>query len=225
MEQQWPVTRVGWLATRWPLTQPNPRWPTATLQLATRPVTSSSTPMCMFKMNKYLNQKNSWSIDHVVFCQVKLWWCYTSFAFFFLSLRNDGSEFGGSIYQKVNDKLETAVNLAWTAGSNGTRFGIAAKYQLDSSASISVSCNEVMLPLPFASRYLKNVSTAQWNCVGNEVMGRQISDQGFDRTFFIMEYCLLTEISSTYSMSNNNKLVCVSLQAVSYLLFYLNVMI
>lgn len=61
-------------------------------------------------------------------------------SFFFLSLRNDGSEFGGSIYQKVNDKLETAVNLAWTAGSNGTRFGIAAKYQLDSSASISVSC-------------------------------------------------------------------------------------
>lgn len=83
MEQQWPVTRVGWLATRWPLTQPNPRWPTATLQLATRPVTSSSTPMCMFKINKYLNQKNSWSIDHVVFCRVKLWWCYTSFAFFF----------------------------------------------------------------------------------------------------------------------------------------------
>lgn len=51
---------------------------------------------------------------------------------------NDGTEFGGSIYQKVNDKLETAVNLAWTAGSNSTRFGIAAKYQLDSSASISV---------------------------------------------------------------------------------------
>ncbi|NXW44079.1 VDAC2 protein, partial [Nyctiprogne leucopyga] len=52
---------------------------------------------------------------------------------------NDGSEFGGSIYQKVSDSLETAVNLAWTAGSNSTRFGIAAKYKLDSTASISVS--------------------------------------------------------------------------------------
>lgn len=52
---------------------------------------------------------------------------------------NDGTEFGGSIYQKVSDKLETAVNLAWTAGSNSTRFGIAAKYQLDKDASISVS--------------------------------------------------------------------------------------
>lgn len=52
---------------------------------------------------------------------------------------NDGSEFGGSIYQKVSDKLETAVSLAWTAGSNSTRFGIGAKYQLDKDASISVS--------------------------------------------------------------------------------------
>uniref|UniRef100_A0A3Q3EPG7 Non-selective voltage-gated ion channel VDAC2 n=1 Tax=Labrus bergylta TaxID=56723 RepID=A0A3Q3EPG7_9LABR len=58
---------------------------------------------------------------------------------------NDGAEFGGSIYQKVNDNLETAVNLAWTAGNNGTRFGIAAKYQLDSSASISAKVNNASL--------------------------------------------------------------------------------
>lgn len=55
------------------------------------------------------------------------------------SLSNDGTEFGGSIYQKVNDDLETAVTLAWTAGSNNTRFGIAAKYKLDKDASLSVS--------------------------------------------------------------------------------------
>ncbi|XP_073775416.1 voltage-dependent anion-selective channel protein 2 isoform X1 [Danio rerio] len=58
---------------------------------------------------------------------------------------NDGSEFGGSIYQKVSDKLETAVNLAWTAGSNSTRFGIAAKYQLDKDASISAKVNNTSL--------------------------------------------------------------------------------
>uniref|UniRef100_A0A674BEE3 Non-selective voltage-gated ion channel VDAC2 n=1 Tax=Salmo trutta TaxID=8032 RepID=A0A674BEE3_SALTR len=52
---------------------------------------------------------------------------------------NDGVQFGGSIYQKVSPALETAVNLAWTAGSNSTSFGIAAKYQLDKSASISVN--------------------------------------------------------------------------------------
>ncbi|KAK1794183.1 hypothetical protein P4O66_011082 [Electrophorus voltai] len=58
---------------------------------------------------------------------------------------NDGAEFGGSIYQKVSDKLETAVNLAWMAGSNSTRFGIAAKYQLDSYASISAKVNNSSL--------------------------------------------------------------------------------
>lgn len=57
----------------------------------------------------------------------------------FLPLRNDGTEFGGSIYQKVNSQLETAVNLAWTAGNSNTRFGIAAKYQIDADAAFSVS--------------------------------------------------------------------------------------
>ncbi|KAM8851882.1 non-selective voltage-gated ion channel VDAC2-like isoform 2-T2 [Synchiropus picturatus] len=54
---------------------------------------------------------------------------------------NDGSEFGGSIYQKVNDKLEMAVNLAWTSGSNSTSFGIATKYQLDKDSSVSAKVN------------------------------------------------------------------------------------
>ncbi|CAJ0964619.1 unnamed protein product [Ranitomeya imitator] len=58
---------------------------------------------------------------------------------------NDGSEFAGSIYQKVSDKLETAVNLAWTSGNNSTRFGIAAKYQLDSNASLSAKVNNASL--------------------------------------------------------------------------------
>lgn len=60
---------------------------------------------------------------------------------------NDGTEFGGSIYQKVNGQLETAINLAWTAGSNNTRFGIAAKYQLDKDSSIAVSLQNTLLSL------------------------------------------------------------------------------
>jgi hypothetical protein len=63
-----------------------------------------------------------------------------------LVCRNDGTEFGGSIYQKVNKKLETAVNLAWTAGNSNTRFGIAAKYQIDPDACFSVgTCGIVHL--------------------------------------------------------------------------------
>ena len=55
-----------------------------------------------------------------------------------LYFSNDGTEFAGSIYQKVNGNLETAVQLAWTAGSNNTRFGIGAKYQLDKDVTLSV---------------------------------------------------------------------------------------
>ncbi|XP_051539883.1 voltage-dependent anion-selective channel protein 2-like [Myxocyprinus asiaticus] len=58
---------------------------------------------------------------------------------------NDGAEFGGSVYQKLNDQLETAVTLAWTAGSNNTRFGVAAKYQLDKDASLSAKVNNTSL--------------------------------------------------------------------------------
>uniref|UniRef100_A0A8C9VE21 Non-selective voltage-gated ion channel VDAC3 n=1 Tax=Scleropages formosus TaxID=113540 RepID=A0A8C9VE21_SCLFO len=58
---------------------------------------------------------------------------------------NDGTEFGGSIYQRVNEQLETAITLAWTAGSNNTRFGVAAKYQLDKDASLSAKVNNASL--------------------------------------------------------------------------------
>lgn len=51
---------------------------------------------------------------------------------------NDGAEFCSSIYQKVSDDLEAGVNLTWAAGSNATKFGLGAKYKLDSDASVNV---------------------------------------------------------------------------------------
>uniref|UniRef100_A0A8C0R318 Non-selective voltage-gated ion channel VDAC3 n=1 Tax=Canis lupus dingo TaxID=286419 RepID=A0A8C0R318_CANLU len=58
---------------------------------------------------------------------------------------NDGAEFGGSIYQKVNGKIETSINLAWTASSNNTRFGMAAKYKLDYRTSLTAKVNNASL--------------------------------------------------------------------------------
>lgn len=55
------------------------------------------------------------------------------------TFRNDASEFGGSIFQSVNKSLSTGIQLAWTAGQNNTRFGIAAKYVIDSDATLNVS--------------------------------------------------------------------------------------
>lgn len=54
---------------------------------------------------------------------------------------DDGQEFGGSIYQKVSPRLETGIQLAWAAGSNNTRFGIGAKYDLDQDAAIRCKVN------------------------------------------------------------------------------------
>jgi len=54
---------------------------------------------------------------------------------------NDGDVFGGSIYQKVNPNLETAVNVGWVASKNETSFGIGCKYTLDDSASIRAKVN------------------------------------------------------------------------------------
>jgi len=52
---------------------------------------------------------------------------------------NDGSEFQGSVFQKVNSRLETAIQINWTAGSNDTRFGFGAKYCPDRDTTIRES--------------------------------------------------------------------------------------
>ena len=44
---------------------------------------------------------------------------------------NNGTEFGGSIYQKMNKMIETSINLMWTTSSDDSYFGIPAKYNLD----------------------------------------------------------------------------------------------
>ncbi|KAF5287496.1 hypothetical protein FQA39_LY04124 [Lamprigera yunnana] len=54
---------------------------------------------------------------------------------------DDGHDFGGSIYQKISPQLETGIQLSWSAGSNDTKFGIGAKYNLDPDASIRAKVN------------------------------------------------------------------------------------
>lgn len=54
---------------------------------------------------------------------------------------NDGSEFSGSVFQRVNRQLETGVNLSWAAGSNATKFGIAAKYCPEKDTTIRAKVN------------------------------------------------------------------------------------
>lgn len=62
---------------------------------------------------------------------------------FIFKYRNDGQEFGGSIYHKVNQDLDCGVQLSWASGSNATKFGIGALYRLDKDANVRAKVNNV----------------------------------------------------------------------------------
>lgn len=56
---------------------------------------------------------------------------------------NDGTEVGGSIYQRVNPQLELGVSLSWSSVNNATRFALASKYQLDKYATVQTKVNNL----------------------------------------------------------------------------------
>jgi len=60
------------------------------------------------------------------------------FDFPYLPCRKDEREFIGMVYHKVSRRLETAVQMEWTAGSNDTKFAIAAKYCPDMDTTFRV---------------------------------------------------------------------------------------
>jgi voltage-dependent anion channel protein 2 len=53
----------------------------------------------------------------------------------------NGTEFGGSVYQKVSPTLETGVNLGWSSSTSSTSFGIGAKYNLEDGAALRAKIN------------------------------------------------------------------------------------
>ena len=72
---------------------------------------------------------------------------------------DDGQEFGGSIYQKVSNRLETGIQLSWSASSNDTKFGIGAKYDLDPDAAIRAKVNnESQIGLGYQQRLREGIT-------------------------------------------------------------------
>lgn len=53
----------------------------------------------------------------------------------------NGSEYQGSVFHKVNSRLETGVLLNWVAGSHETRFSLGAKYSPDRETTIRAKLN------------------------------------------------------------------------------------
>jgi len=68
---------------------------------------------------------------------------YTTDEFTLHTHVNDGQQFGGSIFQKVNDKLQTGITLSWTSGTNQTQFGFGCVYNLDQDTSFRCKVNNV----------------------------------------------------------------------------------
>ena len=72
---------------------------------------------------------------------------------------NDGQEFAGSIYQKVNPNLESGVHMAWVASSNATRFGIGCVYKLDDDSTLRAKVsNTSQIGLGFTHRLRKGIT-------------------------------------------------------------------
>lgn len=51
------------------------------------------------------------------------------------------NDISGSIYQKINPKLETAITLGWNSGSNVSKFNFGCAYKLDCCSSVRAKVN------------------------------------------------------------------------------------
>lgn len=54
---------------------------------------------------------------------------------------NAAKELGFNVYQRVNDKLESGVQLSWLGGTNDTSLALASKYQVDSQTAFGFRVN------------------------------------------------------------------------------------
>lgn len=54
---------------------------------------------------------------------------------------DDGQEFNCLIYQRLNEDLETGINVAWSSNSNVTKFGLGCHYRIDKESAIRAKIN------------------------------------------------------------------------------------
>jgi len=54
---------------------------------------------------------------------------------------NDGAHYGGSLYQKINKDLESAVDISYSPASNSSVFGLGCKYNSDRNSSVRAKFN------------------------------------------------------------------------------------
>jgi len=89
-------------------------------------------PLCLFINYIYLlTYFIKWDVESSSL------WCNSAV------LSKDGSEFAGSVFHRINSRLETAVHIDWTVASSETKFGVGAKYcpDRDTTLRVCISAN------------------------------------------------------------------------------------
>lgn len=82
---------------------------------------------------------------------------------------DNGSDFGGSVYQKVSDQIECGVNLKWSVGSKDTLFAVAAKYHLDADASIYAKVtNTSLIGLGYTQKLREGIFLTLSTCIDGQ---------------------------------------------------------
>uniref|UniRef100_A0AC34QY11 Vacuolar fusion protein MON1 homolog n=1 Tax=Panagrolaimus sp. JU765 TaxID=591449 RepID=A0AC34QY11_9BILA len=86
---------------------------------------------------------------------------------------NDGREFGASLFHKVHRNLELGANLGWTVGDQGTRFGLATKYDIKNDlvlrAKIDNKSNVAVAATHDLSNGVKLTFTSSFALLGSTV--------------------------------------------------------
>lgn len=88
---------------------------------------------------------------------------------------DDGMEYHGSIFQKVNKNLEMGVLINWTAGAPDTRYSLAAKYCLDNDTTIRGKLNNAS---QFAVSYQQKIRDGVSLTLSSQIEGKTIGQGG-----------------------------------------------
>ncbi|XP_014239294.1 voltage-dependent anion-selective channel-like isoform X2 [Cimex lectularius] len=88
---------------------------------------------------------------------------------------NDGRVFGGSVFHKVSNKLETAVNISWASDSNVTDLGIGCKYNLDPDAALRLKVNnQSLIGLGYSQKLRDGVTIS----LSTQINGKNFKEGG-----------------------------------------------
>lgn len=88
---------------------------------------------------------------------------------------NDGTEYHGSIFQKVNRDLEAGVLLSWTTGTQDTRYAVAAKYCADEDTTLRAKLNNAS---QLALSYQQKIRDGVTLTLSSQIEGKNLGQGG-----------------------------------------------